>query len=133
MHYNISCSFQLITLPSSMLFCLLQLLERMVTNLRLANKPLYQVQIDLHLQFPHGIMEDKNQIKMALEICGRGHATTAEILTMTRYLQIVVENNILTKKITNIRTSGQKNLKYPEWKDLFLILTHVSGQFKPPT
>jgi hypothetical protein len=101
----------------------------MLQYLKVSGKPVYQCQIDLHLQFPHGQLDEKNAVRTTMEICGRPHPTAAEVLIITNYLQIVTDHNILRDK-SKTKGSGLKKSNYPKWRDFYLILNHMADTNK---
>lgn len=113
-----------------------QLFLAIVKTLRTGSIPIERVQTDLALHFPHGHLDNNDDVRMALKFAGRRDATAGEVSWTVKFLSYVAEHvevGQVKDEHGKLKRSGTGKNKLMQWRDFILVLKFLYTNYKKIT
>ena len=104
----------------------------MVKTLRTGSIPVERGQADLDLNFPHGHLDNNDDVRTALKLCGRRDPTAGEVSLMAKFLSYVAEHvevGHVKDENGKLKRSGLGKNQLMQWRDLILVLKFLYSNY----
>lgn len=109
-----------------------QLFLTMVKALKTGHVPVETVQADLQLHFPHGHLDNNDDVRTALKLSGRNQPTSGEVALASKFLSYVAEHvevGLVKDETGRVKRSGIGKNKLMQWRDLVLVLRSILSNY----
>jgi hypothetical protein len=102
--------------------------------LKLNCQPVERIETDLSLHYPHGHLDDRQAVRMALQLSGGLDPPARDVLLVQQFLQKVVESpeGLLEDEANSQRKqrkSGVTTKRLIQWRDFVLVLRSLVSSY----
>ncbi|CAE7774991.1 unnamed protein product, partial [Symbiodinium microadriaticum] len=104
----------------------------MAKTLKAGHIPVERIQTDLHLHFPHGYLDNNDDVRIALKLSGRHQPSSGEVALASKFLSYVAEHvevGQVKDESGKVKRSGIGKNKLMQWRDLVLALRSVLSNY----